>query len=222
MASDVAPESSNADDGAGLPIDEDLYCLYCGYNLRGLSGNPVRCPECGKFNDRVLIAIPAPLIHQALSNMETAPSMCVGVFLVAVLIAFLLLALGKFATAAILAMLAGLLWLPPYLRMKSNFDNRIGWRAILRDFHLATVLWVAPLFWMIHVLTAFRPPVQPPLLYILTYVIAPGAFVLGMIVYRNAQKRIDELQRDKAVFMARHLLRKELTFDRERESPLEN
>ena len=33
------------------PIDEDLYCLSCGYNVRGLTGNPIRCPECGDSND---------------------------------------------------------------------------------------------------------------------------------------------------------------------------
>ena len=30
--------------------DRDLYCLQCGYNLRGLSGDPRRCPECGHMN----------------------------------------------------------------------------------------------------------------------------------------------------------------------------
>jgi arginyl-tRNA synthetase len=32
------------------PIDADLYCLECGYNLRGLFGDPIRCPECGTRN----------------------------------------------------------------------------------------------------------------------------------------------------------------------------
>lgn len=31
-------------------IDEDLYCLQCGYNLRGIPEN--RCPECGFGYDR--------------------------------------------------------------------------------------------------------------------------------------------------------------------------
>lgn len=35
------------------PIDHDLYCLSCRYNLRGLSGDPVRCPECGEQNPRL-------------------------------------------------------------------------------------------------------------------------------------------------------------------------
>jgi hypothetical protein len=28
-------------------LEHDLPCPNCGYNLRGLSGDPVRCPECG-------------------------------------------------------------------------------------------------------------------------------------------------------------------------------
>lgn len=28
----------------------DLYCYACGYNLRGLSGKRIRCPECGVNN----------------------------------------------------------------------------------------------------------------------------------------------------------------------------
>ncbi len=38
---------------ASAPLDRDLYCLQCEYNLRGLSGDPVRCPECGRLNKRV-------------------------------------------------------------------------------------------------------------------------------------------------------------------------
>ena len=32
------------------PEDLDLYCLECGYNLRGHSGDPRRCPECFHLN----------------------------------------------------------------------------------------------------------------------------------------------------------------------------
>lgn len=35
---------------SGPEIDTDAYCRRCTYNLRGLSGDPVRCPECGQLN----------------------------------------------------------------------------------------------------------------------------------------------------------------------------
>jgi hypothetical protein len=31
-------------------LDCDWACLRCGYNLRGLVGDPIRCPECGHSN----------------------------------------------------------------------------------------------------------------------------------------------------------------------------
>lgn len=37
-------------------ITEDLACPTCGYNLRGLVGNVVTCPECGHRVDRAKLA----------------------------------------------------------------------------------------------------------------------------------------------------------------------
>ena len=56
----------------------DLYCLRCGYNLRGLSGDPVRCPECAFLNPLGDAEIPAALISRQLKRMETAPASCVA------------------------------------------------------------------------------------------------------------------------------------------------
>ena len=57
--------------------DRDLYCLECGYNLRGLSGDPRRCPECGHDNPLNDIELPAGLIKAQLRKMETAQTGCV-------------------------------------------------------------------------------------------------------------------------------------------------
>ena len=50
-------------------LDRDLYCLTCGYNLRGLSGDPVRCPECGNLNPIGDVEIPAEIITKQLRRM---------------------------------------------------------------------------------------------------------------------------------------------------------
>lgn len=31
-------------------VDLDLYCVRCGYNLRGLPVGGCTCPECGRLN----------------------------------------------------------------------------------------------------------------------------------------------------------------------------
>ena len=63
-------------------LDIDLYCLSCGYNLRGLSGDPINCPECGSLNPVGDVEIPAPIIAEQLRKMETSPAICLAAVLV--------------------------------------------------------------------------------------------------------------------------------------------
>ncbi len=44
----AAPEQT----GTGVPptLAADVPCSACGYNLRGLAGDAIRCPECGTLN----------------------------------------------------------------------------------------------------------------------------------------------------------------------------
>ena len=45
------------------PIDSDLFCPECGYNLRGLTGG--RCPECGREFDLASLAVSQiPWVHR--------------------------------------------------------------------------------------------------------------------------------------------------------------
>ncbi|MCC6359531.1 MAG: hypothetical protein IT450_12370 [Phycisphaerales bacterium] len=39
------------------PMDFDAPCLHCRYNLRGLAGERVRCPECGGENERATLEL---------------------------------------------------------------------------------------------------------------------------------------------------------------------
>lgn len=54
----------------------DLYCLICGYNLRGQSGDPRRCPECGHENRMEDLEVPAKQIRNALRRLESGAAVC--------------------------------------------------------------------------------------------------------------------------------------------------
>jgi len=58
------------------PEDIDLYCLNCGYNLRGLSGDPIRCPECGHLNRLELLTLPKELVKKELNKLGYYPMYC--------------------------------------------------------------------------------------------------------------------------------------------------
>ena len=66
-----------------VPPTMDLYCMRCGYNLRGLSGDPMRCPECGEDNVLRDLLLPADRIAKQLKKLETAPTHCFGAVLAA-------------------------------------------------------------------------------------------------------------------------------------------
>lgn len=168
-----------ARDVAGA-LDEDLYCLSCGYNLRGLSGDPVRCPECGQFNDLGTVRLPAEAIHAALRDMETAPTWCVASAVMLVAFSPLLL-VGKQVTliGAILMFCCMCGWFVAYREMRKDYDDRPGWRSILLYYHGAMALC-------------------------LTVVLLP----LGLWVYYDTKARIALMQRNKAVRVARETIRK--------------
>ncbi|MCH7632713.1 MAG: hypothetical protein IIB59_05830 [Planctomycetes bacterium] len=54
----------------------DVYCLECGYNLRGHAGDPRRCPECGHLNRVEDLEVPAKLIRRALRRLESGAAIC--------------------------------------------------------------------------------------------------------------------------------------------------
>jgi hypothetical protein len=70
--------------GAATYLATDGACPYCRYNLRGLPGDPIRCPECGERVQRaelILPRVPKPGLtpKQRLSrNLQAAGSLCAG------------------------------------------------------------------------------------------------------------------------------------------------
>jgi hypothetical protein len=65
----------NPDEAPTTPVrflDFDLPCQKCGYNLRGLSGEIVRCPECGRENATGGLAVSEADVARELRSIESA------------------------------------------------------------------------------------------------------------------------------------------------------
>jgi hypothetical protein len=141
--------------------------------------------------------------------METAPSTCVGVSLVAFLISWVLAAAGELAAAGAIVGMRAFVWMAPYAYMKHVFRDQPGWRMVLLGFHLATTCWFRGLAIGIYPLLkllqgASRGLWGSPIstfAWGLSLVVAIGLFPLGLYFYRAAQDQIETLQRRKAAAM---------------------
>jgi hypothetical protein len=195
-------------------LDEDLYCLTCGYNLRGLVGDPIRCPECGAANDLGTALIPAARIREALERMETAPTGCVAAAVIAatVVASRLLTAAPAFAVSCGLLYLCGCGWWLGYAKMKAGYADQPGWRRVLLDFHLTTLLFLSGIpATMIAYWICAKPVNQfPDGLAVTTFLLSIPLAWLGLHRYRHTRERIAAMQRDRAVQLARDTLRKSL------------
>lgn len=200
------PSVGSAEDGA---INEDIYCLTCGYNLRGLYGDPTRCPECGDLNDLGTAAIPAKMIRGALRKMETAPTYCVACAIV--FSTFGTLALFTRGLSILVVPLAALGWLINYRRMKKSFNDQPGWRRILVDFHVVALpcMVILPVLgFVLNSIGHYRGGLGKVVLG--SWLIAVPAVLLTLRVYYAARARITVMQRDAAVRIARQTLREAL------------
>jgi hypothetical protein len=138
----VPPESREFD-----PLSSPLTirCLHCDYDLRGLAGDPVRCPECGEYT--------------AISDYASKSSATPKAGDYSLLAAFLLLpicAAGVSALAAPVYGLAGLtimlaLWAALMYRVRRIAGGTAGW--LVRSFRyqalvvtfLTALLGIVPL-----------------------------------------------------------------------------
>ncbi|RJP42460.1 MAG: hypothetical protein C4547_00525 [Phycisphaerales bacterium] len=194
--------------GRGGVIDEDLYCLTCGYNLRGLSGDPVRCPECGESNDLGTVRIPAPMIGLALHNLETAPTMSVvgSIMMCGGALAIISGFLARQPCPAAFALIgcgggmALLAWALDATRRACQ--EHPAWRRIVLDFHLITFLCAGVPVVLGCIAAAARLP--------LAVVPIPAliSLVWGLRMYPPAVQRRHQLQRDTAVRVAAETLRR--------------
>lgn len=226
-----APASSSPE---LTPEDIDLYCLECGYNLRGLSGDPRRCPECGYKNPVGDLEIPAPLIARQLKQMETAPAMCLASLLLASVFAVLLLLyvwvtgvelfrmdLGIASCSLLLFLFCGI-YVVNVWRFQQSCRRKQGWGVALWRYHLyglgiiGSVLLLAFLAVQIgfpprHSLLPWRLGRYQIFAFVLVWaVIIVVIYFGGRRAHRRAKELMEPLQRQVAVDIARQKLRERL------------
>lgn len=214
-------------------LDRDLYCLTCGYNLRGLSGDPVRCPECGHFNPIGDVEMPAEIIAQQIRKMETSPAHCVSavVFGVPLQVFFWMLVFGELSRRrlssvdvvcpGILAFAPVLLWVFSALRFRASCLGRPGWLGALLWYHLwGIILLVSTIGGVggsIYLVARYSGRILTTLPEggLLAAVAAVVAFIPILLwwvprIYRLATDPLSPLQREVAVQIAREHVRKRL------------
>ncbi|MCG3127888.1 MAG: hypothetical protein CHACPFDD_02761 [Phycisphaerae bacterium] len=144
--------------GAPLEIDKpavvelDLYCLRCGYNLRGLAGDPVRCPECFFANPVGDAMPPAGMISQQLRKLETSPTFCfvglvglVGALTIAIVSA-MTGTLGDGSPGLVCLGVPSLAFFSLGLaRFRATCGNNPAWRAALLRYQLCASAMFASL-----------------------------------------------------------------------------
>lgn len=206
-AENDSPVVATAPDGA---IVENIYCLQCGYNLRGLSGDPVRCPECGEKNSLGSAAIPARHIEKALRSMETTPTWCVAFSLSAGY--FLTLASLKISSESVRNCLTGgtvsvLVWWWLYRKTKSEFNGQPGWRRILFSFHVVAAFSVAETMAAANVsYTLQKTGLGEMGIYLALPVIGIPFLIWSWRVYERARAELRSMQRDTAVRIAKGMM----------------
>lgn len=143
----------------------DAPCLACGYNLRGLSGDPIRCPECGADNYSAHIPVPGDLVEVEIVGMHA------GVFGSALVLGFVLVGTVVMIWAYVLLkgrtssdvwgccvpgqMGAVLLWAVTAAAFGRNCGWRPGWFWALMRYQLTVALMAGMICGMIAVPLAF-------------------------------------------------------------------
>lgn len=215
-------QAGAAEPGRARPLERDLYCLDCGYNLRGLSGDPVRCPECGYLNPIDVAEIPADAIAAQLQRMESAPAYAVAAFLwLGFMGASWIWAQAREPCFLWSAGVAALVWPLQVVRYRRSCRARPGWAGALLRYHLCgllmivTVLPMIPLAAWAAVAATRRFDLLPD-----TMLVFPGGLgvITGLVaahfwsgwLYRVAKRPMEALQRELAVTIARERIRRKL------------
>jgi len=122
---------------APATADADLYCLSCGYNLRGLAGDPIRCPECGRSNPvATLVGTDADAEGR---GRELRAALDVSV-VAELLLAGAVVAVPLLPCAVLLLLSGTVLFVPAWLELRRLCQPRREWRRAARAFLLWSLL----------------------------------------------------------------------------------
>jgi hypothetical protein len=124
----------------GAAIEIDLYCLHCGYNLRGLSGDPVRCPECGYRFAVADLLCPPKAVARRLRRMSRRAWSCVLCTLAFLFLLSVSLASREPGPGVCAFVLGPLLWGIGLTEFKNSCVSEPGWSRALLRFHVGAVL----------------------------------------------------------------------------------
>jgi hypothetical protein len=116
------------------PIDRDLHCPECEYNLRGLSGDPVQCPECGACI-AVARLVPSPKLMEkrvrALESSGTIAFFCASFFMFALVAGVNAGEVCPLFGCAVLA----LLWVGAAVQFRRDCRRAPGWFEVFLKNH---------------------------------------------------------------------------------------
>ena len=120
----------------------DLYCLQCDYALRGLSGDPCRCPECGVLNPVEDFPVPDTFVREHLRQLKTTPMLCLVVCLFGIVLAAPILVAGFIVSRAFLlvAIIFPSLWVYGMLKFRSSCRARLGWASAFLLYQVVVLL----------------------------------------------------------------------------------
>lgn len=128
-------------DSPRIAGEVDFHCSCCGYNLRGLSGDPRRCPECFQLNPVDDAIPPAETIEHAANKVRHRPAWCIlGLLMVSVP----LLNGAEAPCCLIAAQIALLAWLHGASSFAESCQYQPRYRWLLLRYHVyAIVMLVA-------------------------------------------------------------------------------
>lgn len=132
------------------PLDFDVACLSCGYNLRGLGGDPVRCPECGRGNPIHVFEVSEAQVYAQLRKLESPATICL--VLTVITLAALILAIKYENIGCLLPVLVPVLFVWPALarEFQDSCRNHPRWFVALMRYQMcgfACLVLPLPLIW---------------------------------------------------------------------------